>query len=279
MASQKSVLITGCSAGGIGSSIAFSFAKRGLSVFATARNASKIDPKLSALDNVEVLTLDATSPSSISAAAQAVSHRTGGKLDYLVNSAGSGLVCPFLDTDLQKARELFDVNFWGVLQCIQVFKEQLIAAKGTIVNVSSVSGVAPNPYESIYNASKAALTHFDSTICLELAPLGVNVVSLITGMIKSNWYSNSVPQIELPKDSYYHPVIESIRDGMTKMDNKKKGTNVDVFGESVVKDVLGGKKGIVWKGALSRTVWLASFLPSFVMVCLFLLLHESVGLG
>ena len=145
---QKSVLITGCSAGGIGDSLAKAFAKRNLLVFATARNPKKIDSSLTSLPNVEVLTLDTTRQSSIAAAVEAVSAKTGGKLDYLVNNAGQGLVSPFLDLDLEKAKALFDVNFWCVLTAIQAFKHLLVAAKGTIVNTSSIAGVAPNPYES-----------------------------------------------------------------------------------------------------------------------------------
>lgn len=149
MASQKSVLITGCSAGGIGSSLAFSFAKRNHLVFATARNTSKIDPALSALPNVKILTLDTTSQESITAAVHAVSAQTNGTLSYLINNAGSGLVSPFLDTDLEDARRLFEVNFWGCLMCVQGFKEPLVKGRGTIVNVSSIAGIAPNPYESM----------------------------------------------------------------------------------------------------------------------------------
>lgn len=148
MSPQKSILITGCSAGSIGSSLAFSFAHHGLLVFATARNTAKIDPKLSSLSNVEVLALDTTSQGSIHTATRAVSARTNGTLDYLVNNAGAGLTSPFLDTDLDIAKQIFDVNFWGVLMCVQGFKQLLIKSKGTIVNVSSIAAVAPNPYES-----------------------------------------------------------------------------------------------------------------------------------
>jgi 1-acylglycerone phosphate reductase len=148
MSKQKSILITGCSTGGIGSSLALSFANRNHLVFATARNISKISPVLADHPNVRVLVLDTTSQASITAAAQKVSQTTGGTLDYLVNNAGQGLAAPFLDTDMQKARDLFEVNFWGVLNCIQGFKNLLVEGKGCIVNVASIAAVAPNPYES-----------------------------------------------------------------------------------------------------------------------------------
>ena len=148
MPKQKSVLITGCSAGGIGSSLALSFANRDHLVFATARNISKVSPVLTNHPNVRVLVLDTTSHVSITAAAQRVSETTGGTLDYLVNNAGQGMTAPFLDTDMQKAKELFEVNFWGVLDCIQGFKKLLVEGKGCIVNVASIAAASPTPYES-----------------------------------------------------------------------------------------------------------------------------------
>jgi NAD(P)-dependent dehydrogenase (short-subunit alcohol dehydrogenase family) len=153
MAMQKSVLITGCSHGSIGHSLAMAFARRGFLVFATARNTSKIADSLSSQQNVEILTLDTTSQLSIDAAAKVVAKHTGGTLDVLINNAGSGLVMPFLDTGLDEARKVFEVNFWGVLMCVMGFKELVVRARGTIVNVSSIAGVAPNPYESAFPLS------------------------------------------------------------------------------------------------------------------------------
>ena len=135
----KSVLITGCSAGGIGSALAEAFQKRNLHVFATARTPSKMS-HLEKLPNVTLLTLDVTSASSIAAAVEAVRAKTGGKLDYLVNNSGRGFVMPTLDVNMEEAKRIFDVNFWAVLAVTQAFAPLLIAAQGTIVNISSLIG-------------------------------------------------------------------------------------------------------------------------------------------
>lgn len=89
--SQKSVLITGCSAGGIGDALAKAFFQQGLRVFATARNPSKID-HLKAM-GMHVLALDVTDPDSLAAAVQTVKETTGGTLDILVNNSGVGEFC------------------------------------------------------------------------------------------------------------------------------------------------------------------------------------------
>ncbi len=87
MMEKKSVLITGCTEGGIGFALAKEFQSRGLHVFATARSPSKM-AALEKLPDVTLLSLDVTSTGSISAVVDAVSAATGGKLDYLVNNSG-----------------------------------------------------------------------------------------------------------------------------------------------------------------------------------------------
>jgi short-subunit dehydrogenase len=84
-----------------------------------------------------------------------------------------------LDTDLHKAREVFDINFWGTLAMIQAFAPLVIAAGGTVVNTSSILSILNTPYSSIYNASKAAISIFDEVLRLELAPLGVGVLTTV----------------------------------------------------------------------------------------------------
>ena len=143
----KTVLISGCSAGGIGSALAECFHKNGLQVFATGRSISKMS-HLEKFPNIELLSLDVTSPSSISAAVEAVKAKTGGTLDYLVNNAGVGYFLPTLDVDIDEAKKMFDINVWGALNLTKMFAPLLIAAKGTIVNISSVAGQLYPVWES-----------------------------------------------------------------------------------------------------------------------------------
>lgn len=144
MAAQT-VLITGCSAGGIGEGIALALAKKGYHVFATARNPRKISEALSTLSNVTVLTLDVTSTESVAAAARSVAE-SGRGLDVLVNNAGIGSVLPILDLDLDEAQRLFDTNFWGVVRTVQAFSDLIIARRGRIVNISSVGAALNVPW-------------------------------------------------------------------------------------------------------------------------------------
>ncbi|KAB8072274.1 hypothetical protein BDV29DRAFT_177704 [Aspergillus leporis] len=81
------VLITGCSAGGISSALAKTFHERGLHTFATTRSLSKMS-HLEELPDITLLELDVESPSGIAAVLDVVTAETDGKLDYLVDNAG-----------------------------------------------------------------------------------------------------------------------------------------------------------------------------------------------
>jgi NAD(P)-dependent dehydrogenase (short-subunit alcohol dehydrogenase family) len=146
MANHRTFLVTGCSAGGVGAALAAALARHGDShVFATARSPTKIPATLKDLPNVTVLPLDVTDGESVRRCAddvaQAVEKLGSRGLDVLINNAGAGLTMPLLDTDIDKAKRLHDVNLWGALRMVQAFANLLIAAKGKIVNVSSVGSI------------------------------------------------------------------------------------------------------------------------------------------
>ena len=112
----ESVLITGCSAGGIGSAIVIEFQKQGLYVFATARDVKKLaHPK--DLKNVTLLALDIISKEGVKAAVGAVkkSEKGSGKLKYLVNNNGLGCTNPLIHVNAEpgsSAREMWEVSYW-----------------------------------------------------------------------------------------------------------------------------------------------------------------------
>ena len=142
----QSVLITGTSAGSIGSALAFAFANHGLLTFATSRDTSRLNKTLAVHPNVHVLELDVTSPISVHEAVASVLAETGGTLDYLVNNAGTGYKTDLVDANIDVGKQVFDVNLWGPLAVTQACTNALIKAKGTVVNISSVGGIVPTPW-------------------------------------------------------------------------------------------------------------------------------------
>ncbi|KAI5861442.1 oxidoreductase [Durotheca rogersii] len=265
MEARKTVLVTGCSEGGIGEALAREFQARGLHVFATARSESKM-ASLHKLANVTVLPLDVTCTDSIAAAVTAVSAKTGGKLDYLVNNAGTQIVMPVLDFDIQQAKAMFDVNLWGVLAMVQAFMPLILATKGTIVNLSSIGALSWLPYKAVYGSSKSAVVTLSEGLRVELKPFGVKVATVLVGGVDTNIFENA-PEYHLPPGSLYKPIEKEIGDCATGRDISEGmlGRRED-FAYSLVKDILGGATGKIFRGnAASMVRILAAILPDFVM--------------
>lgn len=112
----------------------------GCYVIATARDKSKLESLSSR--GIATLELDVTSPESVAKAKEEVSHITGGKLDYLVNNAGRNYTVPALEVEFDEVREMFETNVFAVMRMCQVFTPQLIEAKGCIVQIGSLAGIA-----------------------------------------------------------------------------------------------------------------------------------------
>jgi 1-acylglycerone phosphate reductase len=160
---QRSVLITGCSNGGIGSALALAFGERGFRVYATARSVENMT-ELRGHDNVTLLSLGILNPSQIDDVVKTVSEETNGTLEYFVNNAGQTRFMPLLDEDIEAAKKLYDTNFWAPLQLVQAFSPLLIQSKGTVVFNTSVSGYLNVPWQGkktlSLRLSTMSLTHF-----------------------------------------------------------------------------------------------------------------------
>lgn len=303
-AKSKSVLVTGCSAGGLGAAIAANIAKTsGHDVFATARHTTKIPEELSKLANVTVLELDITSAPSVTAAAKAVDD-SGHGLDVLVNNAGAGYASPILDMDIEEAKQTYDINVWGTIRTIQVFAGLLIKSHGRIVNVSTIGSVMNMPwicafrltskhtrgsqtnlyllrltFTAPYSSSKAALNIISETLRLELSPFGVSVVTILGGLIETQFHSGDM-QFKLRSDSLYAP-IEEIIEGWANGKSKPKGQPAEDFAASIAGDILGeGNGGMVWKGPNAGSAkWATKFFPASFMVSASTLsyIHLTIG--
>ncbi|KAJ7726685.1 short-chain dehydrogenase/reductase [Mycena maculata] len=253
----RTVFITGCDAFGIGSALATEFHMRGHRVIASGLEASLLT-SLKDL-GMETLVMDVTSQESIETAVARVRTLTDSKLDILINNAGRTLILPFTDTSLDDARRLFDVNFFGLFAVTRAFLPLLLGAEGTsiVANVGSVNEIFCPPFFSVYNASKAAVEILGTTIRKELAPLGVRVVTLKTGSVRSDLFKNA-PPTKLPEDSLY----ASMKDSVERRTMLEQGQFVEpeVYAKEVVTQLLRPSvKHIIWQGGLSTVAWLLSW--------------------
>ncbi|KAM0335287.1 hypothetical protein ACHAQA_000332 [Verticillium albo-atrum] len=258
----RTVLITGCSAGGIGAALAFSLAQSDHHIFATARVPSKIPEDLSQHPNVTVLALDVTSAPSLADAVQAVAE-SGRQLDVLVNNAGGGYAMPVLDIDIDQAKALYETNVWGPIRVIQGFSAQLIASRGRVVNLNTCGIAISVPWISTYISSKAALAMYSETLRMELAPFGVDVLTIMVGTVKSRFHVND--PFALPAGSLYAP-IEEIIAGWANGVSTPKGISTEEFASMVARDVVESSTGVIWKGPNAGTMrTLAKWAPQSVL--------------
>ncbi|KAJ5882003.1 uncharacterized protein N7529_000675 [Penicillium soppii] len=257
---RRTVLITGCSHGGIGSALAEAFHQRGFHVFATARKTEKMK-HLSYLARMTLIPLDVTQESQIIAALELVQKHTGGTLDYLVNNAGDGYIIPVLDCDQVHGRQIFDVNFWGPLRMIQEFSPLLIAARGTIVNINSVASETLPLWLGIYSSSKAALLALSETLRLELKPFGVQVLSVMTGAVQTMIFQENY---RLPPDSAYVAWEKQIA-AQAEGSEQASRMSAPVYAERVVGDILNRRGGITYRGQMaSFAYWVVALMPRFL---------------
>ncbi|KAI9847035.1 MAG: hypothetical protein M1838_001075 [Thelocarpon superellum] len=248
---KKTVLITGCSPGGIGHALCREFHSKGLRVFATARSKDVLADLAGA--GMETLSLDVNSAESVREVKAAVETLTGGKLDVLVNNAGRNYTVPALDLDFDEVQNTFETNVFGVMRMCQAFAPLLIQAKGTILQIGSVAAYMPFIFGATYNATKAALHAYSTTMRLELAPFGVKVMVMVTGGVQSRIARTDR---NLPADSLYHPVNTEYQ---RRIKFSQEGAMpAETYARDVVRKVLRTSPPVLsWGGG---KIWLVYFL-------------------
>lgn len=258
--SKRTVLITGCSDGGLGAALAVAFHNAGLHVYATARDVSKMK-HLESL-GIETLKLDVLSDDSISSCVSKLSH-----LDILVNNAGAQLVMPLSDLSISAAKNLFDLNVWSYIAMSQAFLPLLLkSANPMIVHHTSSGSVIALPFQGTYNASKAAMAMFSDSQRLELESFGIKVVELKSGLVKSNIIQNhrETTKPGLPKGSIYEPAKEIMENSILVQSGfADGGETAERWAGGVVQDLLKSKPPkVIWRGESAWMIWLASCLPA-----------------
>ncbi|KAK7954813.1 NADPH-dependent 1-acyldihydroxyacetone phosphate reductase [Apiospora saccharicola] len=269
MAAKKTVLITGCSDGSLGSALALAFHAAGSwRVLASARNLTKLQKVKDA--GIECVQLDVQSPESIAQAVDEVGRLTGGALDALVNNAGIGGNMPVIHVDLPTTRDMFELNVFSVIATTQAFVPLLLKSTRNPLLVNNTTGQAllgcGFPFQGAYAASKAAAASFTESLRLELAPLGVRVVNLLTGGVKSGFTSNTqFSGTELPPGSIYNLAKTAIEAAWKDTSDDSK-TDAAEWARQVVHDLSQAKPPyLVSRGAQARLGRLVTLLPTGTM--------------
>jgi NAD(P)-dependent dehydrogenase (short-subunit alcohol dehydrogenase family) len=182
----KVCLVTG-GGKGIGTGICSSFAKEGAKVainYSQSKNgAENLAAKLG--KNAMVVKADVSKKEEVDNMIDQVLDRFG-TIDVLVNNAGISSYCSFLELDEQEWDRTIDINLKGMYLCSRRVALEMISRniKGKIINISSVCGLLAQKGLVHYSASKGGINMLTKTMCLELAPYGINVNCIAPGAVE-----------------------------------------------------------------------------------------------
>lgn len=180
---KGTALVTGASSG-IGLATAQALAKAGYRVFGTSRKAVA-DPQ-----GVTMLICDVTDDASVRDMVSDIVRQTG-RLDLVVNNAGIGLIGGAEESSIAQAQRLFDVNLFGVARVANAVLPIMRSQKsGRIINMSSILGLIPSPFNAFYASTKHAIEGYSESLDHEVRPYGIRVVLVEPGVTRTAFEEN-----------------------------------------------------------------------------------------
>jgi NAD(P)-dependent dehydrogenase (short-subunit alcohol dehydrogenase family) len=234
------VLITGGSRG-LGLELARRFAAEGAKLALLARDGEELERAARELDRtsaggpdgieVELLRCDLREPDEVERAVDQVLRRFG-RLDVLVNNAGTIRVGPLDNLTLEEFRQEMEINFFGALETTLAALPHLRSAgQGRIVNVTSIGGRIAVPHLLPYTASKFAFVGFSETLGAELSRYGIRVTTVTPGLMRTGspyramfggrrenefrWFllASSLPLLSISSTHAARRIVEACRHG------------------------------------------------------------------
>ena len=190
MSDQKTIVLTGASRG-IGHATVKRFGSEGWRVLTCSRQ--PFDPRCPWPGGEgNHIQIDLADPKKTIEAIETIKSKLNGRLDALVNNAGispkgeGGKRLTTLDTDLRTWGQVFHVNFFAPVILARGLQDELVAAGGAVVNVTSIVGSRVHPFAgAAYATSKAALAALTREMAHDFGPLGVRVNAIAPGEVET----------------------------------------------------------------------------------------------
>jgi NAD(P)-dependent dehydrogenase (short-subunit alcohol dehydrogenase family) len=178
-------LVTGASSG-IGEATAERLAMAGYKVYGTSRRGAQAGQR-----SFEMLPLDVTSDESVEAVVREV-MRLDGRIDLLVNNAGFSVApAGAEESSMEQAWSIFDTNFFGLVRMTRaVVPHMRHQGGGRIINIGSVLGFLPRPYNALYAATKHAIEGYSESLDHELRTRGIRILVIEPGYTKTQFDAN-----------------------------------------------------------------------------------------
>ena len=221
----KTVIITGASSG-IGKATTLLFARQGYNIVVAARQPELLEVVASEVRQLgcDVLVV----PTDVRDIAQVTNLIESaiayfGQIDILVNNAGIFYVGPVESATLGDWQQIINTNVWGYIHTINALLPHFLErGSGTIVNVSSIGGIDPIPYQIPYTTSKYAVTGLTKSLHAELSPKGIHVCGIYPSFIRTNLMDRGIfrgeseetasSRYELVDKALHSPFLEKSED-------------------------------------------------------------------
>lgn len=194
-------LVTGAGRG-LGRAIALAFGREGARVALTARTREELEAVARQIGEEAALVhpADVRDPAAVAALVDAVVARFG-RLDALVNNAGSGMAQPTEQLALADWQRIIETNLTAPFLLAQAAGRLMLAqGAGRIINIASVTSLAGLPMRAAYGASKGGLMAFTRSLAVEWGPRGLRVNAIAPGFIRTNLQDDLVRRGLFPAD-------------------------------------------------------------------------------
>jgi NAD(P)-dependent dehydrogenase (short-subunit alcohol dehydrogenase family) len=185
---EKAVIVTGAG-GGIGTGIALRFAEAGANVVVHHRSneagAKTLVDRIAATGRKALAVRGDLTQAKDAETLIAETLRAFGRLDVLINNAGSYPLAPLLDMTAEQWDEVIAANLRTVHLCTQAAAREMMRARrgGAIVNIASIEAENPSPLHTHYTAAKAGVVMYTRTVAHEIGHMGIRVNCVSPGLI------------------------------------------------------------------------------------------------
>ena len=265
--SKKNIIITGASSG-LGKSLSLLLGKYDSNLLLTSRSREKLLKLKNNINNklskIEIIDLDLSKKDSPEKLYNfSLNHFK--QIDIIINNAGIGCNNYATDIDRGMANEVFQVNFFTIVEINKLFLPSMIKKNcGVIVNISSLAGKRSLPTSSIYCASKFALEAYTESLRCELKTTNINVINIRPSFINNTNFFNG----KFVKDE-----PGSIFEKKIKKVNKMSS---DIISKKILRSIVRKYRDLNLTLIAKFIIILNSIIPGFIDILIFKLRQKNI---